>query len=96
MGHGMYRMTRAELAEMHTIIGELRKASKTHAAQADRLQAIYDRCSGDDMRRPMHMKRPMHHKSSMPMEEQDVVTIIALYADEGESYGSIPNVQGSY
>ena len=96
MGHGMYQLSREELAEMNSIIGELRKASKTHAAQADRLQAIYDRCSGDDMRRPMHMKPPGHHKSSMHHEDDEMVTIIALYANEGEGYGSIPNVPSPY
>ena len=96
MSYGMYQLSREELAEINTIIGELRKASKLHAGQADRLQAIYDRCSGDDMRRPMHMKPPGHHKPPMHHEDDEMVTIIALYANEGEGYGSIPNVPSPY
>ena len=93
----MYTLDAMDMSEISSIIAELHKASNTHKKQAHRLQAIYDRCTGVEApnvppgaphMRPVkehghkkhHMKspygKPLHHG------EEDIITIIALYADE--------------
>jgi hypothetical protein len=91
----MYKLSRAELAEIGSIISGLRQASELHKKQADKLQAIYNKCLCEDKYSDEPTQLVISPNRPRRVEDDEMVTIIAMYA-EGDDYGSVPNVQGSY
>lgn len=92
----MYKLSRAELAEMGSVITQLRQASESHKKQADKLQAIYNSCLCEDAQSEEPTQLVISPNRSRRVEDDEMVTIIALYSEEGEDHGSIPYVPRPY
>ena len=88
-------MSRAELAEMGSVITQLRQASESHKKQADKLQAIYNNCLCEDKNSNEPTQLVISPNRPRRVEDEEMLTIIALYT-EGEDHGSIPNVPRPY